>query len=86
MLKSIVKKRTQKQKIIFPVNCALLFYLHIKLHSNRPITKHIMNALPLLTYLAINPLKRKRFQKFFQLNTYHGTRIDMQQAFELKHY
>ena len=86
MLKSIVKKRTQKQKIIVPLNCVLLFYLHIKLHSNRPITKHIMNALPLLTYLAIIPLKRKRFQKFFQLNTYHGTRNDMQQAFELKHY
>ena len=42
-----------------------------------------MNALPLLTYLAINPLKRKRFQKFFQLKIHHGTRVDMQQAYEI---
>ena len=44
-----------------------------------------MNALPLLTYLAINPLKIKRFQKLFQLKTYHGARADMQQAYEIKH-
>ena len=45
-----------------------------------------MNALPLLTHLAINPLKRKRFQKFFQLKTYHGTGVDMKKAYEIIHY
>ena len=79
------EKRRRKQKYIFAVYCMLLFYLYIELHRNRPISNHTMNALPLLTYLAINPLKRKRFQKFFQLKTYHGARVDMQQAYEIKH-
>ena len=63
------KKEDKSKKYIFAVYCTLLFSLHIELHWNRPISKHMVNALPLLTYLAINPLKGKRFQKFFQLKT-----------------
>ena len=79
------KKEFKCKKKMFSDYCALLFYIHIELHLNRPISKHIVNALPRLTYLAINPLKRKRFQRFLQLKTYHGDRVDMQQAYEIKH-